>query len=111
MVLFHAPDATMGHLFFLALHIFIIAIPAFGALAITIPLHLIYSAIHDNRPRAEARPNRWTHVHCPDCRELVPKGANLCRFCGCRLIPAHWDASLPGHRADSSSTIRSSAQE
>ena len=88
MVLFHAPDATMGHLVFFALHIVIVAILPVWALAVTISAHLIYSAVRANRPH-EAKPNRWTHVHCPDCRELVPNGANLCRFCGCRLIPQH----------------------
>lgn len=82
----------MGHLVFLALHIFLIALALWPALLITIPTHLIYNAVRGNRPRTEPRPNRWTHVHCPDCRELLPKGANLCRFCGCRLIPQHWDS-------------------
>lgn len=26
-----------------------------------------------------------THIVCPDCRELIRKGAVKCRFCGCAL--------------------------
>ena len=33
------------------------------------------------------RPNPWTHVRCPDCRELVLKDARKCKHCGCALIP------------------------
>ena len=32
-------------------------------------------------------PTPETHVKCPDCRELVFKDANKCRFCGCKLVP------------------------
>jgi hypothetical protein len=32
-------------------------------------------------------PTRDTHVKCPDCRELVLKEANVCKHCGCKLIP------------------------
>lgn len=28
-----------------------------------------------------------THVHCPDCRELVRKEARKCKHCGAALIP------------------------
>jgi len=28
-----------------------------------------------------------THVHCPDCRELVRKDARKCKHCGTALIP------------------------
>lgn len=28
-----------------------------------------------------------THVRCPDCAELILKQANVCKHCGCRLIP------------------------
>lgn len=32
-------------------------------------------------------PTPETHVHCPDCRKLVPKEACVCEYCGCNLIP------------------------
>lgn len=28
-----------------------------------------------------------THVHCPDCRELVRRDARKCKHCGTALIP------------------------
>ena len=28
-----------------------------------------------------------THVHCPDCRELVRRDARKCKHCGAALIP------------------------
>jgi hypothetical protein len=28
-----------------------------------------------------------THVKCPDCKELVLKDANICKHCGCKLVP------------------------
>ncbi|WP_312839849.1 hypothetical protein [Delftia tsuruhatensis] len=28
-----------------------------------------------------------THVHCPDCRELVRKEARKCKHCGSALMP------------------------
>jgi Na+/H+-dicarboxylate symporter len=33
-------------------------------------------------------PSPATHVKCPDCKELVLKEANVCKHCGCKLIPA-----------------------
>lgn len=27
-----------------------------------------------------------THIVCPDCKELIRKGAAKCRFCGCALV-------------------------
>lgn len=32
-------------------------------------------------------PSPDTHVKCPDCRELIPIDARVCRFCGCKLVP------------------------
>jgi hypothetical protein len=32
-------------------------------------------------------PDFSTHVRCPDCRELVLKGARKCKHCGCILVP------------------------
>jgi hypothetical protein len=74
----------MGHLVFLVLHVAAIVVyPA--ALWLTVPLHVIYAAL---RPRAAPRPNPWTHVRCPDCRELIRKDAAVCSHCGCRLVPS-----------------------
>lgn len=69
-------------LFFL-LHLAAIAFAPI-MLLVTVPAHLIYSAI---RKRGEPAPTPGTHVKCPDCRELVKKDANTCKHCGCRLIP------------------------
>lgn len=33
------------------------------------------------------KPTPWTHVKCPDCRELVYKDARKCKHCGVTLIP------------------------
>lgn len=35
----------------------------------------------------EEKPSPRTHIKCPDCRELVLKGARVCKHCGCKLIP------------------------
>ncbi len=75
----------MGHLIFLLLHL-VAVIFGLWLLALTLPLHLIYSAVRANRKR-EPGPTFWTHVRCPDCRELVLKGAKVCKHCGCRLSP------------------------
>lgn len=60
----------------------------FSPLIIGIFLLLVGSA-EDKRPRDEAgrliTPD--THVHCPDCRELVRKDARKCKHCGTGLIP------------------------
>jgi TM2 domain-containing membrane protein YozV len=32
-------------------------------------------------------PYLQTHVRCPDCRELVFHDANVCKHCGCKLVP------------------------
>ncbi len=37
--------------------------------------------------RTIPHPTPETHVHCPDCRELVPKETRVCEHCGCKLIP------------------------
>jgi hypothetical protein len=33
------------------------------------------------------KPTPNTHVKCPDCKELVIKDANVCKHCGCKLVP------------------------
>lgn len=33
------------------------------------------------------QPTPETHVHCPDCRKLIPMEARTCEHCGCKLIP------------------------
>ena len=55
------------------------------ALFITIPLHILVNVIR-SRPTAE-QPTPDTHVHCPDCRELVRKDAKICKHCRCQLTP------------------------
>lgn len=75
----------MGHLIFLVIHVACVLFIGLIFLLITVPLHLIYAAI-TGRP-TEKKPNAWTHVKCPDCKELVLKEANICKHCGCKLIP------------------------
>jgi cytochrome c oxidase assembly factor CtaG len=55
-------------------------------LFITIPAHLIYIAVKAKK-RDPSAPNPFTHVRCPDCKELVRKEATVCKHCGCKLVP------------------------
>jgi hypothetical protein len=74
----------MGHLIFVVLHFIALL---FGAmlLLVTIPLHLIYGVAGGRR--GPAPPNRWTHVKCPWCFELVFKKASICPHCRQGLVP------------------------
>jgi uncharacterized paraquat-inducible protein A len=72
------------HAVFVVLHLVALLFAGPLLLFITIPAHIIYAAIASRRP---AKPNPWTHVKCPDCRELVLKDANVCKHCGCKLVP------------------------
>lgn len=76
----------MGHLVFLVLHAIAIL---FGVvlLFVTVPLHLIYAATRRSAKRGPPEPSARTHNRCPACQEFVLKGANVCRFCGTKLIP------------------------
>lgn len=77
----------MGHLVFMLLHAVALLFAAW-LLLVTIPAHLIYSAVASRRDDASSqRPTPDTHVLCPDCREPVRKDARVCKHCGCRLIP------------------------
>jgi len=50
---------------------------------------LIAGDASDKTPRDEAgnKITPETHVHCPDCRELVRKDARKCKHCQAALIP------------------------
>lgn len=80
----------MGHFIFIVLHL---AALLFGAvlLVITIPCHLIYAAVKANRGSAANTdgdaPTVYSHVRCPDCKELVRRDAVKCRHCGLGLVP------------------------
>jgi len=76
----------MGHIIFFLLH-GVAVLLGLWLLIFTVPLHLIYSAIRANRRRKHDAVSFLTHVRCPDCRELVLKGATVCKHCGCRLTP------------------------
>jgi hypothetical protein len=74
----------MGHLVFLLIHVAaVLFFPL--ALWVTLPLHLIYGVVGGSR-RGDS-PSPWTHVRCPDCKEVVRNDARVCRHCGCRLAP------------------------
>jgi hypothetical protein len=75
----------VGHVVFLFLHFIAAVFIAPVLLFVTIPAHLIYGAVSYNKPASKPTPD--THVRCPDCRELVLKDANVCKYCGCKLIP------------------------
>jgi hypothetical protein len=38
-------------------------------------------------PNDDDKPSPKTHVKCPDCKEFVLKDANVCKHCGCKLVP------------------------
>lgn len=76
----------MGHVIFVILHI-IAALFGYVLLIVTIPAHLIYSAVSAGKPRGHSKPMQYTHVRCPDCKELVLKEANICKHCRCKLTP------------------------
>lgn len=79
----------MGHILFLFMH-FAAILCGFVFLFLTIPLHIIYAGTRrgSNRAAMEDMPSPKTHMKCPDCRELVLKGASVCKHCGCQLVPA-----------------------
>jgi hypothetical protein len=75
----------MAHTVFIVLHLIAVL---FGwiLLFVTIPAHLIYTAV-SRRGKGGNGPTPDTHVKCPDCRELVLNEANVCKHCGCKLVP------------------------
>ena len=74
----------MGHFLFLVLHLVALL---FGAwfLILTIPPHLIYSAIASRN--TEAKPQYVTHVRCAACIEYVLRDASKCKHCGSQITP------------------------
>lgn len=74
-----------AHIVFLVMHALAILVFGYVFLLLTIPLHLIFSAISARSGAAKPKPS--THVRCPDCREFVLKEAARCKHCGCGLIP------------------------
>ena len=46
----------------------------------------IFLLVSANLRRQADRPNPSTHVKCPDCKELILKDAQVCRYCGCKLV-------------------------
>lgn len=80
----------MGHVVFILLHlVLVLFFPV--ALILTIPLHLIYSAVSGRRKPAQPAPDYptpRTHVHCPYCKETIRKDAEICRYCHGKLNPS-----------------------
>ena len=57
---------------------------------------LILVLIIPSRKRGAALPpTPKTHLHCPDCRELVLWDARVCKHCGCRLRPPPHESESP----------------
>lgn len=54
------------------------------ALLLTIPLHLIFTAVSEGS-RGTRIPR--THIHCPWCQEPVHKEATICPHCRKELVP------------------------
>lgn len=48
---------------------------------------VILVALLPSLKRDPNAPTAWTHVKCPDCRELVLNEARVCKHCGCKLVP------------------------
>lgn len=48
---------------------------------------LIFALAVRNLKTERDLPSPYTHVRCPDCRELVLKEAKKCKHCGCGLVP------------------------
>ena len=69
------------HFLFIILHLVSIFFISGMLLFITIPTHIIYTAI------AKPKPTGRTHVRCPDCREVIRKDASVCKHCTCPLVP------------------------
>ncbi len=59
----------------------------FWALILTVPLHLIYSAMSGPAP-TRSNGDDFEQVRCPECRELVRADARKCKHCGVELTPA-----------------------
>ena len=55
------------------------------AIIISPLLCIILVALMPSRHNLTATPD--THVKCPDCREIIPRDACVCKHCGCRLRP------------------------
>lgn len=51
------------------------------------PLALLAVGTMPSVARNPDAPNPKTHIRCPDCREFVLKQANVCKHCGCKLVP------------------------
>ena len=78
----------MGHALFIVLHLAALLF-GFWGLILTVPLHLIYSAMSGPASaRSNGEEHDGEHVRCPECRELVRADARKCKHCGVALTPA-----------------------
>jgi hypothetical protein len=80
----------MATAIFIVLHLCALIFGMWG-LVITIPLHIIYVAVKDNKttpPAARTGDEFTPNVRCPACRELVRADASKCKHCGSALTPA-----------------------
>lgn len=59
----------------------------FASLLTTPLLGFVFVLVLRDLATQPGQPTPETHVHCPDCRELVLKDARKCKHCGCKLIP------------------------
>lgn len=72
----------MGHALFWLLHLGAVVL-GMWALIVTIPLHLIYTAV---RPRRATEASVAMRA-CPECREPIRADARKCKHCGSAVEP------------------------
>lgn len=56
----------------------------------------LFLLLSSNLATKAERPNPSTHVKCPDCAELVLAEANVCKHCGCKLVPVSQQRDMAG---------------
>lgn len=59
--------------------------PLLGAIFVAVSAKQGSAALQRDASGNTISPN--THVHCPDCRELVRKDARKCKHCHAALVP------------------------
>lgn len=74
----------MAHAAFWLLHVGA-ALFLWPALFVTVPAHLIYTAVRRPAPEPAAALEPAPVTHCPRCQTPSTPGTRHCRACGCAL--------------------------